>query len=321
MLYVIVNQASRSGHGRSTWARVEEELKREGIAYRAYQTRRAGHAQELARMISNKDLEDIPILVLGGDGTLNEIFNGLDHWEKVRLGVIPTGSGNDFCGGLKVSREPMDNLRQILQNVESGPEYYRRTDLGSVYAKGMEQERYFGISAGIGMDAIVCYNVDHKRGLKKIMNSLGLGRLSYVLMTLYTLFSMKVFDMELEGVEEEGGKSRTKKKLSLQKVIFSAFMNMPVEGGGVPMAPKASPFDGRLSVSMAFGIPRAITFFCLPLLVAGKQEKLRGFRMLEYTALHVNTSLPVMLHTDGEALGEFCEFTFRLHKGKLHLLN
>lgn len=90
MLYFIVNEKSRSGKGAEIWQEVKTSLSEKQINYQAWTTEYAGHAFSLAKEITNRDEEDISLVVVGGDGTTNEAINGMEHMEKVRLGVIPT---------------------------------------------------------------------------------------------------------------------------------------------------------------------------------------------------------------------------------------
>ena len=83
-------------------------------------------------------------------------------------------------------------------------------------------------------------------------------------------------------------------------MIFAASMNLPAEGGGVPMAPDASPQDGLLSLSSAAGIAKWRTFFLLPLLVAAKQEGIKGFNIRDEKGFRVVLDKPMVLHADGE---------------------
>ena len=103
MLYFIVNEKSRSGRGAQIWKEVQRELVKRGIHYRHYVTEHEGHATRLAVEICAKTDDDICLAVVGGDGTANEVINGITHPEKVRFGLIPTGSGNDLARGLKLS--------------------------------------------------------------------------------------------------------------------------------------------------------------------------------------------------------------------------
>jgi diacylglycerol kinase family enzyme len=106
----------------------------------------------------------------------------------------------------------------------------------------------------------------------------------------------------------------------MEKMIFSAAMNLRAEGGGVPMAPKGNPYDGKLSTSSAYGIPKWRTFFCLPLLVAAKHEKLKGFRLMDSKSVHISLSKPMIIHADGEYCGESAEVTFTCLPKQLKML-
>ena len=81
-----------------------------------------------------------------------------------------------------------------------------------------------------------------------------LGKLTYLMLTVQTLFSMKTFGAQV-SVDEE--------TYTYEKMIFAAAMNLHAEGGGVPMAPKSTPYDGKLSLSSAAGISKWKTFWLL----------------------------------------------------------
>ena len=104
-------------------------------------------------------------------------------------------------------------------------------------------------------------------------------------------------------------------------MIFAAAMNLPAEGGGVPMAPEASPEDGRLSLSSASGIAKWQTFFLLPFLVAAKQERINGFNIREENGFRVLLDKPMVLHADGEYCGDVTRVEFRCLEKKLWLLH
>lgn len=175
-----------------------------------------------------------------------------------------------------------------------------------------KKHRIFGISAGIGLDAIVCKKALHSN-CKKFLNRIHLGKLTYLVLTVQSLFTMDT----AEAVVECGDNHKIYR---LHKTIFAAAMNLPAEGGGVPMAPHASCTDGMLSLSSAHGIPKALTFFCLPFLVAAKHEKIRGFTVIESPVIRVHTSKPVVLHADGEYCGDVTDVEFTCLSEKLQLL-
>ena len=241
---------------------------------------------------------------------MNEVINGIADFDKVRFGIIPTGSGNDFGGGLDLPKSPEENLQRIISSYKAGEDSYRAVDIGLV-RWGQNQKKLFGISSGIGLDAIVCKKALSSK-LKNVLNKLGLGSLTYVLLTIITLFSMKTADFEI---------SYDNNKSTLKKTIFAAAMNLRAEGGGVPMAPDANPYDGKLSISSASGIPKWITFLCLPFLVAGKHTHIKGFNLVSCREASIHSSQKMTLHADGEYVADVTDLTFGVYPQKLRLMN
>lgn len=246
MLYFIVNEKSRGGRSTNVWKEIKGVLSERKVPYKAWRTQGKDHARILARDICNLDKGEITIIAVGGDGTINEVINGISDFDRVKLGVIPTGSGNDFARGMGINMSPARYLENIIDNP-----FVERIDLGRVTIEGTGEEKYFVISAGVGLDAIVCKKALTSK-LKKFLNKIHLGSLTYILLTVQTLFSMETEDVI---VTFDGDMSERK------KVIFAAAMNFSAEGGGVPMAPNADAKDGLLSVCMAHGIPKWKTFF------------------------------------------------------------
>lgn len=294
MYYFIVNYGGGSGHGKKTWKNVRGILEAESVPYHAYRTKYPGHASriatEIVRRFSSKQ-EPARIVVVGGDGTINEVLNGIMDFERVWLGVIPTGSGNDFARGHNLPMKTVPALMQVLNCTLP-----KKVDLGRVYGDS-NAPRIFGISSGIGLDAEVCKKVDQSKR-KKMMNGLGAGKLTYLWLTVESLFTMKtttgriVFDGDFEDVYHA------------RKLIYLSCMNTCWEGGGVPMAPDASPEDGLLSTCSAAGVPRWQAFFKLLYLVRGKQEGRKGFMLRNGKTIDIEMEEPVVLHFDGEYGGD-----------------
>lgn len=310
MLYFIVNETSRSGKTRQIWKDIQQSLIKADVSYEYMITQGRDHATKLASEISQRPEDNICIVVIGGDGTMNEVINGIANFDKVRFGIIPTGSGNDFGGGLDLPKSPEENLQRIISSYKAGENSYRAVDIGLV-RWGQNQKKLFGISSGIGLDAIVCKKALSSK-LKNILNKLGLGSLTYVLLTIITLFSMKTADFEI---------SYDNNKSTLKKTIFAAAMNLRAEGGGVPMAPDANPYDGKLSISSASGIPKWITFLCLPFLVAGKHTHIKGFNLVSCREASIHSSQKMTLHADGEYVADVTDLTFGVYPQKLRLMN
>lgn len=89
----IVNPKSRTGQGELLWSQLEPELKKRRVSYEVRMTGRKKDAERIATEIT-ADEEEHTMIVLGGDGSLNEVINGIKNPSKVTLGYIPTGSSN-----------------------------------------------------------------------------------------------------------------------------------------------------------------------------------------------------------------------------------
>lgn len=311
MLYFIVNENARSGRGGKIWSEVQRILHQEHISYKAWVTKYEGHAFSLAAEICEKEDPDICLVVVGGDGTLNEAINGMTHFEKVRFGVIPTGSGNDFARGLGIRGGPAESLREILSCAEAEREACCCMDLGQVIYPGARKPRLFAISAGVGLDALVCKKA-LKSKVKDLLNWLRLGRLTYLFLTVQSLFTMETTDAAVY-FDRRGQQNR-------RRAICFAVMNFPAEGGGVPMAPNADAADGRLSICSIWGIPKWRTFFCLPFLMAKKQALIRGFEVNDCQECEIKLKKPMVLHADGEYCSDVTEMQFKCLPGKLCVL-
>lgn len=137
----------------------------------------------------------IYLITVGGDGTLNEVINGITDFSRIVLGILPIGSGNDFARGMGISKDTLSNLEQMLDLIESASEG-TAIDLGEVSCEALDTPKYFAISSGAGLDAIVCKKALHSR-LKKFLNQLHLGKLTYLLLTIESLFSMTTCDADI----------------------------------------------------------------------------------------------------------------------------
>lgn len=304
MIHFIVNIRGGSGKAFLKWNKIQRILKDRNIEYKTHITQRAGHASEIARTLSRSGEEDLRLIVVGGDGALNEVINGIgrnengsiyiEGFSKIKVGLIPTGSGNDFSRGMNIPRHNPEKALERILNAGTG----RKIDLGKATVfddNGTSStENLFAISSGFGLDAIVGTGINTAR-IKKILNFIHLGKLSYGLYTVQTLFTMKTFNVNLKFNNEE--------VKSYKKMIFLANMNFKAEGGGVPMNPKAKGDDGELSVCMAHGVPKILTFFFFPLLVLGLHGNLPGFLLRNCKTLELEADTPSVVHTDGEFRG------------------
>ncbi len=279
----IINPNSRSGKGGMVWELIHPELLKRGVAYDFYHTNHMGHATQIAEQITS-DGKEHNLIVLGGDGTVNEVINGIQDLRKVTLGYIPTGSGNDFARGMKISKDPLKALDTILS-----PKEIKKVDIGLLSKAG--KNRRFAISAGIGFDAAICHQVAISK-YKYILNRLRLGKLSYVFVALNRLFHDKTVNAEvfLENQPVQ----------NFKKVYFVAIMNQPFEGGGFKFCPKAKADDRKLDAIVVSSLPRLMVLMLLPTAFKGWHVLFPGVTVMQGEKISVIIDQPLAIHTDGE---------------------
>ena len=285
MYHFIVNPNSRSGYGGQIWKIVEEELNRREIDYNVYFTNHRYHATEIARSLTFDINKQCIIVVLGGDGTINEVINGIINYNNVILGYIPSGSSNDMARGLKLPTDPLKALENILN-----PKHYATMDLG--LATFGKNNRTFAVSSGIGYDAAVCLEALDSP-LKTKLNKIKLGKLTYLAIALKQLIQMKPVPatLVLDDVN----------KIKFDKIYFMAALNLPYEGGGFKFCPKAKTNDGLIDLIVVDSIPKLKVLFLLPLAFKGLHTHFKGINIYQAQKAEITIKQRLAVHTDGES--------------------
>lgn len=98
MYYFIINPNSSSGKGLLIWKSIEPVLKERNVDYHPFFTK---DRESTAHLVKRLCTEKAPatIVAVGGDGTVNDVLNGLANFENITFGYIPSGSGNDLARG------------------------------------------------------------------------------------------------------------------------------------------------------------------------------------------------------------------------------
>lgn len=307
MYHFIVNIHGSSGKAFLKWNKIRSLLKVKKVEFKVHVPQRVGHAMQIAREVSQLDENDIRIVVVGGDGTINEVLNGITDFSRIKLGLIPTGSGNDFARGMKLPRHNQKKALDLILKSKGD----KKIDLGRSTVLSTNDSRIFGISSGFGLDAIVGTGLNEAK-IKKILNWMHLGALGYVVLTVQTLFTMHTYSVSLKFDDAE--------PLSFNKLIFLAAMNFKAEGGGVPMCPLAKGDDGELSICLAAGVPKLLTFMLFPFLCMGLHSRMKGFYLRNCKSLVVQSNEKSILHTDGELVGNVDSIKFEVLPQKLTML-
>lgn len=295
MYHVIVNPASRSGRGQQYWNRLEPYLIEHSVPYTAHLSTHSGHIAEIMRNIT-KDLseDDMPlsVIVLGGDGTVNEALQGISRFDKIQLSYIPTGSSNDFARDLGISKDPIEALEHILNTPTA-----HRMDIGCVeyldcrLPDSPTGKHYFAVSCGIGYDAAICEEAMHSK-VKQFLNRCGLGKLTYLLIALKQLICTKSISAKLTIGDS--------KPISVRNLLFLSGMNHRYEGGGFMFGPGANDHDGILDLCCVSDVAKLKVLRVLPTAYKGKHFRFPEVQDYHTTTYSLKTSSPMWLHTDGE---------------------
>ncbi len=323
MYYCIVNPSARSGKGKEIWESLEHKFEKKGIQHKAVFTKGPGHATKLAHSLTTEEkyAGELPIklVVLGGDGTMNEVMNGIADFDKVLVGYIPIGSSNDFARDLDYPKKTSDILDTIVEGKE-----VRKLDLGKLTYNSMSREtsrlhddkisvtRMFDVSAGIGFDAAVCEQA-LSSGTKNFLNKIGLGKLTYGSIALRQLFGAERVPCDI--ILDNG------ETIHLKRFIFIATMIHHYEGGGFNFAPQADLTDGKFDLVYAGDMPKARMLIALPFSFIGHYFWIKGIGHHVVQKVTIKTDRPMWVHTDGEVSVKSDNISIECLKEKLHMMN
>ena len=285
---------------------LEQALAKHGISYDLYWTTGKGHAMELASEITALH-RDTVLVVLGGDGTINEVLNGIQDFSKVRLGFLPAGSSNDLARGLKLS-----DIDTLIQRICTGSVTHT-IDLGLLHYDRLPEirDRIFAISCGIGYDAAICEEALHSR-IKKFFNLLHQGKLSYGVIGAKQLFAAPSARCEI--TMKDG------KRYTADRMLFASVMNTPYEGGGYQFAPDARPDDALLNLVMVGDIAKLNALIHFPSAHEGRYYHVNGVTHSMAERIHIETSTPLWVHTDGEVMTKAESITVTVLPHRLKLI-
>ncbi|MBD5095383.1 MAG: diacylglycerol kinase family lipid kinase, partial [Lachnospiraceae bacterium] len=211
--HFIVNTHSGSDKGKTIWGNILSFIKEQQIDYKIYLPDSADDATLLVSRLTSNLNEDIHIVVVGGDGTINAVLQGIVDFEHTLLSCIRIGSGNDFARNMNIPKNYEENILHLLNS----PKEYKLDYGEATYltTSGEKNTRRFIISSGIGYDAAICEEVGRSK-LKQFLNKLHLGRLVYVCIGVKQIFEKKVVNAYLQLDNE-----KTKK---IDKMFFTVGM-------------------------------------------------------------------------------------------------
>jgi YegS/Rv2252/BmrU family lipid kinase len=281
----IVNPIAGQGAAERAIPQIDGLAKVSQFDYKMVVTEHPGHAIELSQQAAIDRYKYV--IAVGGDGTSNEVLNGLmQAWDRgyreTVMGVIGVGRGNDFAYGFGIL-PGLDHGFAIIQNNNVRP-----MDVGIITGGNYPSGRYFGNGVGIGFDAVVGFQA------AKLVHLHGF--LNYIVAALRTIFLY--FHAPKVRIEYDG-------ESITQAALMVSIMNGRRMGGGFMMAPHASPNDGKLDMCIASQVSRMGILGLIPKFMKGTQSSSPHIKFLAGSRIIVTAiegSLPV--HADGETICE-----------------
>jgi len=276
-------------------ARICEIFETAGVSFDLFQSRAVRDLE--SQVASLIDSGARRIIVAGGDGSVHEAVNGIMRADaRAQLGVIPTGTGNDFAKACSIPLDWELATSKLTDRLLAGDEP-RRIDVGRM------NDRFFANGAGIGFDAKVTRVAQSYRW--------PIGDLVY----LYAIFRCMVDGIETPHVAITAGDFTWNGPVTLVNVSSGAWI-----GGMFHIAPQARNDDGQLDLLIVDPVSRLRITSLIPKLVRGSHMQEAEISHVSVNKLSIEASSPMPSHLDGEVGEPGTRFDVEILPGVLELL-
>ncbi|MCD4730776.1 MAG: diacylglycerol kinase family lipid kinase [Bacteroidales bacterium] len=293
---VIVNPNAGQRKGEKDWLDISRNLKDANINFREIFTKHKEHAISITTRNIKKGFRKF--IVVGGDGTMNEVVNGIFFQKNIPtseflLAMIPVGTGNDWCRMFHIPFK----YKQAINVIKEEKIFIQ--DIGKVnyFISSTSKRRYFINVAGMGYDAVVAAKTNKDK-------EMGRGGVLTYLKNLFTsllFFKHSNTEVRIDG-ENEGLKSKT---FSLSVGICK------YNGGGMMQLPHAIPDDGLLDMTHIKKLGKFSVLKEIKNLYDGSFIKHPKVDTYTGKSFQITSKPPIYLEADGESLGH-SPFTFEI---------
>ena len=294
-LHLFLNPSAGRGRAGKRLPRIRQLLGEAGLTVQVHQSRSVGDLENQVRTQAEAGARRL--LIAGGDGSIHEAANGILLCNSdAALGIIPTGTGNDFA---KAADIPLDweTATRLLADRIANDTPPRRVDAATM------NNRYFANGAGIGLDAKVTSVARSYR--------LPIGDLVYLLAIFRTIadgIATPELRIEADGLDHKG------------PLTLASISNGPWIGGMFHIAPMASNNDGLLELLIVEPVTRMRILSLLPKLVQGQHMQEPEVTHVRIRRARIESQEPVPSHLDGEVQPLASEFDIEIHPEALRLL-
>jgi len=283
---IIVNPNAGSRKAARDWKKIKHIIEKSGIAYQVIFTKAVNDAIEITQTAIDNGFRNF--IAVGGDGTLNEVINGIFSQPEIetsafKIGMIPVGTGNDWCRMFNI---PFD-YQKAIDIIISNTTFIQ--DIGKVsFQKGNDtKERYFINVTGLGYDALVAKKTNAQKAKGK-----G-GKFSYFLNIFTSLFYYK--DEKIRIIADE-------------KIIKTDLFSMNVgickyNGGGMMQLPNAIADDGLMDITVIKKVGKFDLIKNIKKLYDGSITKHPKVIAFQATEVKIDSDNKIYIEADGESLG------------------
>lgn len=264
----IVNPTAARGKGTEIGKKIDELCRSRSVDYHLEFTTLPNHATEIAERSCSK-FECI--VAVGGDGTINEVVNGIIG-KKVKLGIIPTGSGNDY---VKILNIPLPTLQAFESLLQLKTRIVDAGQAGNVY---------FANGLGIGFDAWVVIQSQKVNWLR--------GSAIYFYSVLRTMYSYKAPWMRL-----------TYNNMTCEDKMFMITVGNGVSlGGGFKLTPFAKLDDGLFDLNIVRDLTKIEILQNLVGVYSGKHVNMPQVTTGRTSEILIESDQDLAAHVDGELI-------------------
>ncbi len=269
MHHLIVNRQKLTRRNMRKLAEVEKIFKTAGIDYALHVTDYKGESCEIVTKLTSAN-EKCSIIVLGGDGSLHDILNGINDFDNTSLGLIPFGTGNDFAACAHIP----NNTKKAAEIIVRGST--RKIDFIEL-ASGLRSLN----AVGMGIDVDV---------LKRVYNGKNTKKSKYLRAFIVSLAKYKSckFTVKYDGkVEEHFG-------------LICGISNGTQIGGGIKLYPEAKIDDGYLDLVMVDYISKISTVSAFIKLMRGKVNRVKQITAVKVKQAQIVAHGETAIQADGE---------------------
>ncbi|MEP5611566.1 MAG: diacylglycerol kinase family protein [Cyclobacteriaceae bacterium] len=270
-LFVVGNRFSGNKKTGKVLHEFSSFLQAKEIPFEIYDTNQDGNA-----ILTTKRLDKAftDLVVIGGDGTINESVNGLAY--DIPVSIIPAGTGNDFVKNVTLGKTQRDQFETAIMGE------VKRIDLGKC------NDRIFLNGVGIGFDGQIVEDMASKR----VPLLKGHAAYYYHVLRILGSYGVKTFEYQVDD------------RLHQEKLILLAVGNGTTFGGGFKLMPEAKVDDGLLEVCSIGDLSPIGRFLNIHRLSNGSHGKLGLVDFHQVKSLHVAENEMLFAHIDGERMGQ-----------------